>query len=130
MSNNNKQHRCTGKETVALISWPWGVIVSDVERHKRYLIIYAIDMHGMMLINHYMFSFRMSVNTIQAPFLYMALSRLLPLIFHFTNFHIIKGKCYYCFVSPFYAQFSFASLKWPFLTHWNTVEVQALIIVF
>ena len=41
----NKQHRCTGKETVALISWPWGVIVFNVGRHKRYLIIYAIDMH-------------------------------------------------------------------------------------
>ena len=49
-----------------------------------------------------MFSFRMSVNTFQAPFLYMALSRLLPLIFYFTNFHIIKGKCYFCFVSPFF----------------------------
>ena len=43
----------------------------------------------------------MRVNTIQAPFPYMALSRLLPLIFYFTNFHIIKGKCYFCFVSPF-----------------------------
>ena len=41
----NKQHRFTGKETVALISWPWGVTVSNVGRHKRYLIIYAIDMH-------------------------------------------------------------------------------------
>ena len=54
MSNNNKQHRCTGEERVALVSWPRGVTVSNVERHKRYLIIYAIDMHGMMLINHYM----------------------------------------------------------------------------
>ena len=41
----NKQHRCTGKETVPLISWPWGVTVSNVGRHKRYLIIYAMDMH-------------------------------------------------------------------------------------
>ena len=45
MLNMNKQHWCTGKETVALISWPWGVTVSNVGRHKRYLIIYAIDMH-------------------------------------------------------------------------------------
>ena len=56
-----------------------------------------------------MFSFRMRVNTFQAPFLYMTLSRLLPLIFHFTNFYIIKGKCYFRFVSPFFlTQFSFA----------------------
>ena len=54
LPNMNKQHRCTGEERVALVSWPRGVIVSNVERHKRYLIIYAIDMHGMMLINHYM----------------------------------------------------------------------------
>ena len=45
LPNMNKQHRCTGKETVALISWPWGVTVSIVGRPKRYLIIYAIDMH-------------------------------------------------------------------------------------
>ena len=45
LPNVNKQHRCMGKETVALISWPWGVIVFNVGRHKRYLIIYAMDMH-------------------------------------------------------------------------------------
>ena len=54
-----------------------------------------------MLIDHHMFSFRMRV-PFQAPFLYMTLSRLLPLIFHLPNFHIIKnGKCHFCFVSPF-----------------------------
>ena len=42
----NKQRRCKDEETVALISWPWGVTVSNVERHKRYLIIYAIDIHA------------------------------------------------------------------------------------
>ena len=45
LPNVNKQHRYTGKETVALISWPWGVTVSNVERRERCLIIYAIDMH-------------------------------------------------------------------------------------
>ena len=46
MLNMNKQHWCTGKETVTLISWPWGVTVSNVERHEGCLIIYAIDMHA------------------------------------------------------------------------------------
>ena len=53
----NKQHRCTGEERVALVSWPRGVTVSNVERHKRYLIIYAIDMYGMMLINYYVYTY-------------------------------------------------------------------------
>ena len=34
LPNVNKQHRCMGKETAALISWPWGVTVSNVERHE------------------------------------------------------------------------------------------------
>ena len=46
LPNMNKQHRCTGKETVALISWPWGVTVFNVGSHKRYLIIYAIDIYA------------------------------------------------------------------------------------
>ena len=54
LPNMNKQHRGTGEETVALNSRPRGVTVSNVERHEGCLIIYAIDMHGMMLINHYM----------------------------------------------------------------------------
>lgn len=50
-----------------------------------------------MLINHHMLSFRMRVNTFKVPFLYMTLSRLLPLIFPYHK----KGKCHFCFVSPF-----------------------------
>ena len=53
----NKQHRCTGEERVALVSWPRDVTVSNVARHKRYLIIYAIDMYGMMLINYYVYTY-------------------------------------------------------------------------
>ena len=73
-----------------------------------------------MLINHHMFSFRMRVNTFQAPFLYRTSSRVLPLIFHLPNFHIIK-KVSVTFV--LFLHFHAISLCLPLMAVYNTLEI-------